>query len=181
MAGADRTVLRLLPSRYPACHGRKTTSLPDDGSARVRLAFRRPIWFDKDEISQTPDRSMAAAAPPSPFAPKSLPAMPVVDGVRYATAEAGIRYKGRTDLMVAVFDEGTVAAGVLTQSKTCSAAVSWCRESLKDGSARILVVNSGNANAFTGKRGREAVEITADYAARATKAKPSNVYLASTG
>ncbi|HRK18744.1 MAG TPA: bifunctional glutamate N-acetyltransferase/amino-acid acetyltransferase ArgJ [Hyphomicrobiaceae bacterium] len=124
---------------------------------------------------------MAAAAPPSPFAPKSLPAMPVVDGVRYATAEAGIRYKGRTDLMVAVFDEGTVAAGVLTQSKTCSAAVSWCRESLKDGSARILVVNSGNANAFTGKRGREAVEITADYAARATKAKPSNVYLASTG
>ena len=96
------------------------------------------------------------ASPPavSPFAPKSLPEVPVIEGVRFATAEAGIRYKNRTDLMVAVMDAGTAAAGVLTQSKTCSAPVLWCRESLKTGAARILVVNSGNANAFTGKRGR---------------------------
>ena len=124
---------------------------------------------------------MAGAAKPSPFAPKSLPKMPPIDGVRFATAEAGIRYKNRTDLMVAVFDRGTVAAGVLTKSKTCSAAVTWCRESLKNGAASILVVNSGNANAFTGQRGREAVEITAKFAASATAAAPENVYLASTG
>jgi glutamate N-acetyltransferase / amino-acid N-acetyltransferase len=103
---------------------------------------------------------MAAAAKPSPFAPKSLPKMPIIDGVRFSTAEAGIKYKNRTDLMVAVLEPGTVAAGVLTQSKTCSAAVLWCRESLKSGNGRIVVVNSGNANTFTGKKGRDAVHMT---------------------
>jgi glutamate N-acetyltransferase / amino-acid N-acetyltransferase len=124
---------------------------------------------------------MSAKPHVSPFAPKSLPAMPIIDGVRFATAEAGIRYKGRTDLMVATFDPGTVAVGVLTQSKTCSAAVSWCRDSLATPGARILVVNSGNANAFTGQRGRDAVTTTAEHAAKAVGGKPSDVYVASTG
>jgi glutamate N-acetyltransferase/amino-acid N-acetyltransferase len=100
----------------------------------------------------------------SPFAPKQLIDMPAIDGVRFAACAAGIRYRNRTDLLVAVLDPGTAAAGVLTQSKTCSAPVLWCRQSLKGGKARILVVNSGNANAFTGKRGREAVETTAEFA-----------------
>ena len=91
----------------------------------------------------------------SPFAPQSLVKLPPIDGVRFATAEAGIRYKGRTDLLVAVMDEGTAAAGVLTQSKTASAPVLWCRKCLKKGRARILVVNSGNSNAFTGMKGEE--------------------------
>ena len=124
---------------------------------------------------------MAAIAKLSPFAPVELPVMPVIDGVRFATAETGIRYKGRTDLMVAALDPGTVAAGVLTQSKTASAAVSWCRESLKQGSARVVVVNSGNANAFTGQRGRDAVATTAEFAAKAVGGQPHEVYLASTG
>ncbi len=124
---------------------------------------------------------MAKAAAVSPFAPKALPAVPEIDGVRFATAEAGIRYKGRTDLMVATFAAGTSAAGVLTQSKTCSAPVLWCREALKGGSARMLVVNSGNANAFTGRRGSEAVAITVDAAAKAGKCKPTEVFVASTG
>ncbi len=124
---------------------------------------------------------MAGAAKPSPFAPKSLPAMPVIEGVRYATAEAGIRYKGRTDLMVAVLDPGTAAAGVLTRSKTCSAAVSWCRESLKGGNGRIVVVNSGNANTFTGQKGRDAVATTAKFASDAVKCRENEVYIASTG
>ncbi len=125
---------------------------------------------------------MAAAAKISPFAPKTLPVMPIVDGVRFATAEAGIRYQGRTDLMVAVLDEGTIAAGVLTQSKTASAAVTWCRESLQHGGgARVVVVNSGNANAFTGQRGRDAVRITAEHAAKAVGCKLQDVFLASTG
>ncbi|MET0192376.1 MAG: bifunctional ornithine acetyltransferase/N-acetylglutamate synthase, partial [Hyphomicrobiaceae bacterium] len=85
-----------------------------------------------------------SAAKPSPFAPASLPDMPIVPGVRLAACAAGIRYQDRTDLMAAVLDPGTVAAGVLTQSKTCSAPVLWCREGLKHGKARALVVNSGN-------------------------------------
>jgi glutamate N-acetyltransferase/amino-acid N-acetyltransferase len=122
-----------------------------------------------------------AETPVSPFAPATIPDMPVVEGVRFAACEAGIRYKGRKDLMLAVFPEGTVAAGVLTQSKTCSAPVLWCRESLKHGMARALVVNSGNANAFTGRKGHEAVAITADFATKAIGCKPHEVYLASTG
>ena len=117
----------------------------------------------------------------SPFAPKSIPRLPPIEGVRFATAEAGIRYKGRTDLMVAVLDPGTAAAGVLTQSKTASAPVHWCRKSLKSGAARMLVVNSGNANAFTGKKGRDAVALTAKFAARAVPCLAADVYIASTG
>ncbi len=117
----------------------------------------------------------------SPFAPEKLAKLPAIEGVRFATAEAGIRYKGRTDLMVAVMDAGTVAAGVLTQSKTCSAPVIRCRENLAQGKARILVVNSGNANAFTGMKGREAVDATVTAAAQAVGAKPSEVYVSSTG
>lgn len=122
-----------------------------------------------------------AAASVSPFAPATVPDMPLVEGVRFAACEAGIRYKGRKDLMLAVLAEGTVAAGVLTQSKTCSAPVLWCRENLKHGAARALVVNSGNANAFTGRKGHEAVTITADVAAKAVACRPQDVYLASTG
>ncbi len=105
----------------------------------------------------------------------------MIEGVAMAACEAGIRYKNRTDLMMAVFDPGTVAAGVLTQSKTCSAPVLWCRKSLAKGQARALVVNSGNSNAFTGKRGVEAVEITARAAAEAVGASLDDIYLASTG
>ena len=122
-----------------------------------------------------------ADAAVSPFAPKALPEVPVIEGVRFAACEAGIKYKNRKDLMIAVMDEGTVAAGVLTQSKTCSAPVLWCRESLKSGKARALVVNSGNSNAFTGKKGREAVELTAEFAMKAVGCGRSDVYLASTG
>ena len=117
----------------------------------------------------------------SPFAPAKIAEVPAIDGVRFAACEAGIKYKNRKDLMLAVFDAGTTAAGVLTQSKTCSAPVLWCRQSLKSGQARALVVNSGNANAFTGKKGVDAVEITAEFAGKATGAPKNEIYLASTG
>ncbi|HJU33227.1 MAG TPA: bifunctional glutamate N-acetyltransferase/amino-acid acetyltransferase ArgJ [Hyphomicrobiaceae bacterium] len=122
-----------------------------------------------------------AAANASPFAPARQPEMPLVPGVRLAACEAGIRYKGRTDLMMAVLDPGTTVAGVLTRSKTCSAPVLWCRDGLKGGKARALVVNSGNANAFTGKKGREATRITAEAAAKAVGCSPSEVFVSSTG
>jgi glutamate N-acetyltransferase/amino-acid N-acetyltransferase len=124
---------------------------------------------------------MAKAAKVSPFAPERLPAMPPVPGVRLAACEAGIRYQGRADLMAVVLDEGTTVAGLLTRSRTCSAPVLWCREGLKHGQARVLVVNSGNANAFTGKKGGEAARITAEAAARARGCSPGEVFLSSTG
>ncbi|MGN6571028.1 MAG: bifunctional glutamate N-acetyltransferase/amino-acid acetyltransferase ArgJ [Pseudolabrys sp.] len=117
----------------------------------------------------------------SPLAPKHVPDMPAVAGVRLATAQAGIRYKGRTDVLLALFDEGTTAAGVFTRSKCPSAPVEWCRANVKAGKARALVVNSGNANAFTGKTGRAACKFTAQIASRAAKVKPAEIFLASTG
>ena len=117
----------------------------------------------------------------SPLAPKKYPKMPAVEGVRIATAEAGIKYNGRTDLMVMVFDEGTNVAGVFTRSKCPSAPVDFCRRNLERGKARMLVVNSGNANAFTGRKGRETTDITGDAAAKAAGCTPQDVFLASTG
>src|SRR3984957_17064547 len=117
----------------------------------------------------------------SPLAPSNFPDMPEIAGVRIATGAAGIRYKGRTDVLVALFDKGTTVAGVLTKSKCPSAPVDWCRERLKAGDARALVVNSGNANAFTGRTGRDATKYTATCAAKAAKCKSGEVFLASTG
>jgi glutamate N-acetyltransferase/amino-acid N-acetyltransferase len=117
----------------------------------------------------------------SPLAPKKVPAMPAIAGVRLATAAAGIRYAERTDVLLALLDPGTTAAGVFTRSKCPSAPVDWCRERLKGAKPRALVVNSGNANAFTGKTGRQACKFTAQIAARAIGCKPNDVFLASTG
>jgi glutamate N-acetyltransferase/amino-acid N-acetyltransferase len=117
----------------------------------------------------------------SPLAPKKYPKMPVVEGVRIATAEAGIKYKNRTDLLAMVFDAGTTAAGVFTRSKCPSAPVDFCRENLANGKARILVVNSGNANAFTGRRGRETTRMTGEAASKAVGCAVGEVFLASTG
>ncbi|KAA2241241.1 bifunctional glutamate N-acetyltransferase/amino-acid acetyltransferase ArgJ [Salinarimonas soli] len=117
----------------------------------------------------------------SPLAPKHHPDMPAIGGVRLATAQAGIRYKGRTDVLYVAMDQGAAVAGVFTRSKCPSAPVDWCRENLKAGTARALVVNSGNANAFTGLKGRESVRLTAEIAGRAAGCEPGQVFIASTG
>ncbi|UYO49616.1 bifunctional glutamate N-acetyltransferase/amino-acid acetyltransferase ArgJ [Rhodopseudomonas palustris] len=117
----------------------------------------------------------------SPLAPTDVPAMPMIAGVRLATAAAGIRYKGRTDVLLVEMEKGTTVAGVFTTSKCASAPVEWCRDKLKGGGARALVVNSGNANAFTGKTGKKATALTAQLAAKAIGCKPAEVFLASTG
>jgi glutamate N-acetyltransferase / amino-acid N-acetyltransferase len=117
----------------------------------------------------------------SPLAPKHVPDMPAIDGMRLATAAAGIRYAGRTDVLLALFEEGTTVAGVFTRSKCPSAPVEWCRAHLKPGKARALMVNSGNANAFTGKNGRTATKLTAAIAGKAAGCKPAEIFLASTG
>src|SRR6478672_10273887 len=117
-------------------------------------------------------------------APTNVPEMPAISGVKLATASAGIRYKDRTDVLLAILDKGTAVAGVFTQSKCPSAPVEWCRAKLgssKAAVARALVVNSGNANAFTGKTGRQATAMTAAIAAKAVGCRPNEVFLASTG
>jgi glutamate N-acetyltransferase/amino-acid N-acetyltransferase len=119
--------------------------------------------------------------PVSPLAPKSFPKLQPISGVRLGAGAAGIRYEGRTDVLMGVFAPGTTVAGVLTKSKTCSAPVDWCRTALADKSARALIVNSGNANAFTGRVGNEAVKATVDAVVALTGCKPTEVFIASTG
>lgn len=119
----------------------------------------------------------------SPLAPKQgFPDVPPVAGVRLAAGAAGVRYKGRDDVILAELPPGTTVAGVLTRSKTASAPVAWCRANLASGGgARGLVVNAGNANAFTGKVGERSVKRTAEAAAKLLGAKPSQIFIASTG
>jgi glutamate N-acetyltransferase/amino-acid N-acetyltransferase len=137
----------------------------------MRQILSRSTFFSRGHMS----------AAISPLAPKKYPKMPAIEGVRMATAEAGIKYRGRTDLLAMVFDAGTAVAGVFTRSKCPSAPVDFCRENLPGGKARVLVVNSGNANAFTGKKGRETTSATGKAAAKAAGCAESEVFLASTG
>ena len=117
----------------------------------------------------------------SPLAPKRFPELPPIAGVRLAVYAAGVRYQGRNDLMVAELAPGTTVAGVLTQSQTPGQPVIWCRQCLPAGKARAIVVNSGNANVFTGSVGWQVVENTAAAAARLLGCDPKEVFISSTG
>ncbi|MCC6912769.1 MAG: bifunctional glutamate N-acetyltransferase/amino-acid acetyltransferase ArgJ [Rhodospirillaceae bacterium] len=117
----------------------------------------------------------------SPLAPATVPTLPPVAGVRLAHHAAGIRYKMRSDLMVAVMEPGTTVGGVLTRSLTASAPVESCRAHLKGGSGRVVVVNAGNANTFTGKRGVADVNATCAAAAQTFGCKSEEVFVSSTG
>jgi len=117
----------------------------------------------------------------SPLAPKSYPEMPEIEGVQFATAQAGIKYKGRTDVLLASLPEDTTVAGVFTRSKCSSAPVDWCKARVAGGKARALLVNSGNANAFTGKKGKAAVDLSAGIVSGALGCSQDEIFLASTG
>ena len=117
----------------------------------------------------------------SPLAPAQFPDLPPLAGVRLATAAAGVKYEGRTDVMVAELAPGTEVGGVFTRSQCPSAPVDWCRQVLGKGTARAVVVNSGNANAFTGHKGVRSVERTAAAAAKLFGCQAEEIYLASTG
>jgi len=119
--------------------------------------------------------------PVSPLAPKSFNDPAPIEGVRIAVGAAGVRYSGRNDVLLMTFDSGAAVAGVFTKSKCPSAPVEWCKEHLPQGVAKGLVVNSGNANAFTGAAGREGARLTAEAAAKALDADPGAIFLASTG
>lgn len=126
---------------------------------------------------------MATITSRSPLAPEGFPDLPVVQGVRFATVAAGVRYQGRTDVMLAVLDPGTSVAGVFTNSATRSAPVLDCQIKLggaPDGPAAILV-NSGNSNAFTGHYGQTSVQEITNAVARITGVASERVFTASTG
>jgi len=118
----------------------------------------------------------------SPLAPEGTPTLLSVPGVELGALAAGLRYKGRRDLMMVVFESAANVAGVFTTSKTPAAPIDWCRAALASGKgARALVVNAGNANAFTGRKGAKACQDTAEAAANIVGCTPEQITLASTG
>ena len=117
----------------------------------------------------------------SPLAPAHFPDLPPIAGLTFASGQCQVKYSDKTDVLLAQFSPGTVAAGVFTKSKTAAAPVDWCRAILSNTEARGLVVNSGNANAFTGRAGVETVETMATSAAELINCAPAQVYIAQTG
>jgi glutamate N-acetyltransferase/amino-acid N-acetyltransferase len=117
----------------------------------------------------------------SPLAPAAFPALPAIAGVTLRIARARYKAWDRCDLAYVELAPGTAVAGVTTQSRCPSPEVEWCRDALPLGQARALVVNAGNSNAFTGNRGRAAVEAIAARVAQHLGCLPSDVFVSSTG
>ncbi len=120
------------------------------------------------------------STPVSPLA-IPLPELPPLAGVRLGAAEVGLRYQGRTDVVMVEVTPGSTVAGVFTSNKCPGAPVDWCRGALKGRKARAVVVNAGNANVFTGLAGRRACEATAEAAASLVGCTARQVFIASTG
>ena len=126
---------------------------------------------------------MAKITAVSPLAPAAFPALPVIEGVKFAAVAAGVKYQGRTDVMLATLTPGTVVAGAFTRSSTRSAPVLDCQAKLGHSSAEgaAILVNSGNSNAFTGKGGVASVEAITAAVARACDVPQMRVFTSSTG
>ncbi|MYI67874.1 MAG: bifunctional glutamate N-acetyltransferase/amino-acid acetyltransferase ArgJ [Boseongicola sp. SB0673_bin_14] len=127
---------------------------------------------------------MAGSLPVSPLAPRGgFPDLPAIAGVRFATAAAGIKYKSRADVMLAELAPGTTIAGTFTRSKTRAAPVLDCQEKIgtpaEAGAA--IVVNAGNANAFTGAAGVTSVKAITNAVANATGIPELRIFTSSTG
>jgi glutamate N-acetyltransferase / amino-acid N-acetyltransferase len=124
---------------------------------------------------------VAGGSQRSPLAPVALPRLPEIAGVRLGVAESGVRYRGRPDVLVAVLDPGTAIAGCFTISKTRSAPVDWDKANLARGRVRAMLVNAGNANAFTGARGVQTVASTVEALSRLLGCPKEEIFVASTG
>ncbi len=126
---------------------------------------------------------MAGNIPVSPLAPESFPDLPVIEGVTFATAQAGVKYKGRTDVMLALLAPGTTMTGVFTRSSTRSANVLDCQDKIGSDSdaGAAIIVNSGNSNAFTGSAGEGSVAAICAAVAEATGLPAERVFTSSTG
>ncbi len=117
----------------------------------------------------------------SPLAPEILTELPAIAGIRIGVGQTGTKYKDRNDVMIALCDDNTTVAGVFTTSKTASAPVDWCKEHVTSGSARAVIVNAGNANAFTGQKGMQGVQSVVGKLADVLDCEAGYVFAASTG
>ena len=118
----------------------------------------------------------------SPLAPAAFPAMPDIAGVTLSTAASGMKYTGRDDMLLMQLSGSGSIAAVFTKSDTAAAPVDWCRRQLGGGSgARAILVNAGNANAFTGDGGMAAVTTCCEGVATKLGCAPGEVLMASTG
>lgn len=155
--------------------------------AKAKMVSKKTKDAKASKAKSAPSKGKTKAAPTvSPLAPPDFPKLPVIDGVRFATAAVGVRYAGRTDVLLVELAPGSSLAGVFTRSATRSAAVLDCQEKLgalkSPATTPIgIVVNSGNANTFTGKRGQSDVVAIAEAAAEALGTAPAQVFTSSTG
>ncbi|MGA0952294.1 MAG: bifunctional glutamate N-acetyltransferase/amino-acid acetyltransferase ArgJ [Candidatus Puniceispirillaceae bacterium] len=117
----------------------------------------------------------------SPLAPDKFPNLPAIDGLGLAVAASGLKYKNRDDLLLMTLCETATVAGVFTRSDTAAAPVIWSRDVVASGRARAILTNAGNANAFTGERGRDTVHQTSTALAGALGFSADQILLASTG
>ena len=153
------------------------------GKARAKLKAK--LKKAKKRIKKL-EAALAAPKGPlvSPLAPAQLPDLPEIGGVRFATSAAGVKYQGRADVMLAEIAAGSSIAGVFTRSSTCSGAVTDCREKLAQGfgpEAMAILVNSGNANAFTGNAGRASVDAISEAVGHTLGVPAGHVLTSSTG
>src|SRR6267142_1453313 len=161
---------------------RKRNAMATLGATKKIRTKAAPKGGGRGELAEkSSPKDIGAGPSTSPLAPKTFANLPPLAGVRLSTGQAGIKYRDRPDVLFMVLAPGTQIAGVLTKSKTASAPVDWCRKLLPGGTARVLVVNSGNANAFTGRAGADAVREVAESAAGVVGCRANEVFLASTG
>jgi glutamate N-acetyltransferase/amino-acid N-acetyltransferase len=117
----------------------------------------------------------------SPLAPKNFPKLPLVKGVTMGTAKSGTKYKGRKDIFTAIFEKGTAVAGAFTQSDIRAEPVEFCKKNIIDGSARVLAVNAGFANAFTGEKGKKINKSICSNIKKIIKCREKDIFICSTG
>ena len=126
---------------------------------------------------------MAQITEVSPLAPAGFPELPIIQGITFAAAEAGVKYKGRKDVTLIRLAAGSTVAGVFTKSATRSANVLDCQAKvgLESNEGAAFIINSGNSNAFTGRAGEGSVKAICDSVAEATGLPTSRVFTSSTG
>lgn len=153
----------------------------------AKKKLKRKLKSLKAQLRGIRAESRAARAKPgpkiSPLAPASFPELPVISGARFASARAGVRYKDRTDVMLAQLAPGTVIAGTFTRSATRAASVADAQAKIAQSSPEgaAILVNSGNANAFTGARGAQSVTALCGALARKLGLPENRIFTASTG
>jgi glutamate N-acetyltransferase/amino-acid N-acetyltransferase len=160
-----------------------TSENPVGSNSKTKIALKKATQKKALTKPKAGKKSVKKKTLPlvSPLAPTKFADLPPLAGVDLATTNSGTKYKKRDDLLVVQMAEGTQVGGVFTTSKTAAAPVTWCQNNLDGGLARALVVNAGNANAFTGKAGLQTVRQTASVAAAITGCRQKDVFIASTG